>query len=151
MIRAMYEGVAFNTRWSLGYVEKFTGRPFDALTFIGGGAKSDVWCQIFADVLNRPVKQAADPILPNARGAAFIAAVGLGHIGFEDVPGLVPYKNVYPPNPQHRELYDELYGVFLDLYKRNKGIIARLNPPRLSGAGSAASDQAEDRQCATNG
>ena len=127
MIRAMYEGVAFNTRWSLGYVEKFTGRPFDVLTFIGGGAKSDVWCQIFADVLDRPVKQATDPILANARGAAFLAAVGLGRIGFDDIPCLVRYKNVYQPNAPHRELYDDLYGAFLDLYKHNKRLSTRLN------------------------
>jgi xylulokinase len=127
MIRSIYEGVAYNTRWSLGYVEKFAGRPFDTLTFIGGGAKSDVWCQIFADVLNRPVKQAADPILANARGAAFIAAAGLGHIRFEDIPGLVRHKNLFLPNPQHRGLYDELYREFLNLYKSNRALMARLN------------------------
>jgi xylulokinase len=129
MIRAMYEGVAYNTRWSLGYVEEFTRRPFQALTFIGGGAKSDVWRQIFADVLNRPVKQATEPILANARGAAFLAAVGLGHIRFEEIPGLVRHKNVYEPNPEPRDLYDRLYGAFLDLHKHNKGIFARLNRP----------------------
>jgi xylulokinase len=129
MIRAIYEGVAYNTRWSLGYVEKFAGRPFDTLTFIGGGAKSDVWCQIFADVLNRPVKQVVDPILANARGAAFIAAVGLGHIRFEDIPGLVRHKNLFHPNPQHRDLYDELYREFLNLHKSNRALMARLNRP----------------------
>lgn len=88
-----------------------------------------MWCQLFADVLNRRVKQAVDPILANARGAAFLAAVGLEHICFEDIPGLVRHKRVYEPNPRHRELYDRLYGVFLDLYRRNKGILARLNRP----------------------
>ncbi|MGA2111103.1 MAG: FGGY-family carbohydrate kinase [Anaerolineales bacterium] len=127
MTRAIYEGVACNTRWNLSYVEAFIRRPFDALTFIGGGAKSDVWCQIFADVLNRPVKQSVDPILANARGAAFIAAVGLGHIRFDDLPGLVHHRNIFQPNPRNRDLYDELFANYLSIYNKTKGIFARLN------------------------
>jgi xylulokinase len=127
MLRAVYEGVAYNTRWSMGYVEKFIGRPFEALTFVGGGAQSDVWCQIFADVLNRPVKQSVDPILANARGAAFLAAMGLGHLRLEEIPGLVRHRRVYEPNRSHRGLYDGLYAEFLALYRRNRGIFARLN------------------------
>ena len=37
MVRAVYEGVAFNSRWLLGAVEKFAGKRFDSLAFIGGG------------------------------------------------------------------------------------------------------------------
>ena len=130
MLRAVYEGVAYNTRWSMGYVEKFTGRPFEALTLVGGGAQSDVWCQILADVLNRPIRQAVDPIHANARGAALLAAMGLGHLRFEDVPSLVRHRQVYEPDRLHRALYDELYGEFLELYRRNRGIFARLNRPQ---------------------
>jgi xylulokinase len=125
--RGVYEGVALNTRWAMGYVERFIRRPFDALTFVGGGARSDVWCQIFADVLDRPVKQSADPILANARGAAFIAAVGLGHLRFEDLPGLVRHKAVYEPNPAHRCLYDDLYAAFLGIYRQTRRLSARLS------------------------
>ena len=45
------EGVALNTRWMFEPVQGFVGRPIEALTLIGGGAASDVWCQIFADTL----------------------------------------------------------------------------------------------------
>lgn len=131
MLRAVYEGVAFNTRWSMGYVEKFLGRPFEALTFVGGGAQSDVWCQIFADVLDRPIKQTVDPIQANARGAAFLAAMGLGHLRCEEIPGLVRHRRFYEPDPSHRALYDDLYAEFLALYRRNRGIFARLNRPQL--------------------
>ena len=54
MVRAVFEGVAFNTRWLLGAVERFAGKPFDSLAFIGGGAGSDLWAQIHADVTGRP-------------------------------------------------------------------------------------------------
>jgi xylulokinase len=127
MLRAVYEGVAYNTRWSMGYVEKFTGRPFEALTIVGGGAQSDLWCQILADVLDRPLKQPVDPILANARGAAWLAALGLGYLRVEEIPGLVRHRRVYEPDPAHRALYDELYAEFLELYRRNRSVFARLN------------------------
>jgi xylulokinase len=127
MLRAVYEGVAYNTRWSMGYVEKFVGRPFEALTFVGGGAQSDLWCQIMADVLDRPLKQPVDPIMANARGAALLAALGLGYLRVEEIPGLVRIRRVYEPNPAHRALYHELYAAFLELYRRNRGLFARLN------------------------
>jgi xylulokinase len=50
-----------------------------------------------------------DPIQANARGAALIAAVGLGEIKFDDVPQLVEINRTYSPNSQNRALYDDLY------------------------------------------
>ena len=68
-----------------------------AINLVGGGGQSEVWCQIFADVLGVEVRQVRDPIQANARGAAWIAAVGLGEIEFRDVPGLVGIGEVYAP------------------------------------------------------
>ncbi len=73
MIRAVFEGVAYNSRWLLGHVENFAGREFEAIHIIGGGALSNIWCQIFADVLNRPIRQMKEPIQANARGAVTLA------------------------------------------------------------------------------
>ncbi|MCX5851486.1 MAG: FGGY-family carbohydrate kinase [Deltaproteobacteria bacterium] len=127
MVRAVLEGVAFNTRWSLGYVEKFVGRRMDPLNMVGGGAKSDVWCRIFADVLDRTIRQVKDPMQANARGAAFIAAVGLGFITFDDIPNLIEFNNTFSPDPAHRSRYDELFREFLAIYKNNRAMYRRLN------------------------
>ncbi len=78
IIRAFLEGIAFNTRWLLPPMEKFLGRKPASINIAGGGAQSDVWCQIFADVMDVEIKQVADPIYANARGAAWIGAVGTG-------------------------------------------------------------------------
>ena len=94
---------------------------------IGGGAKSDVWCQIMADVLNREIRQTKDPQQANARGAAFIAAVGLGYISFDDVPDLVPIEKSFSPTPDNLKIYGELYREFLNIHKVSKGIGSRLN------------------------
>ncbi len=127
--RAFLEGVAYNNRWALGYVEKFIGRKMETINIIGGGAKSDLWCQIFADVMNRNIRQLKDPMQSNARGAAFIAAVALGYIDFEDIPGLVEYKTTYKPNPDNKEIYDKLFREFLNIYKNNRAMYKRLNSP----------------------
>src|SRR5215212_3176194 len=95
IIRAFLEGIAFNTRWLLLPVEKFLGRKVNTINIVGGGAQSDVWCQIFADVMDMEIKQVADPIYANARGAAWIAAVGMAEIKFGDVAELVQYKKCY--------------------------------------------------------
>jgi len=99
----------------------------DPVNMIGGGAQSDVWCQIYADVLNRTIRQVKDPIMANARGAAFIAASGLGYCKFEDIPELVQYSNIFHPNPANHELYRKLYHEFITLYKKNKAMYHRLN------------------------
>jgi len=127
IIRAFLEGIAFNTRWLLSPVEKFLGGKVKGINIVGGGAQSDVWCQIFADVMNVEIRQVSDPIYANARGAAWIAAVGLGKIGFNDIPQLVQFRKLYKPRSQNRILYDEKFDVFKQIYKQMRGIHHRLN------------------------
>jgi len=127
IVRSVFEGIAFNTRWNMDYVEKFTGRPFDGLHFIGGGARSGIWSRVFADILNRPIHQVEDPLQANARGAAFIASVGMGQISFDDIPQLVKTTGEYLPDNRNRALYDDLYHAFLEIYKRNRTLYDRLN------------------------
>ncbi len=127
IIRAFLEGIALNTKWLMTPVEKFLGKKVDSINIVGGGAQSDVWCQIFADVMNLEIKQVAEPVYANARGAAWIGAVGLGEIGFSDVPKLVQFKKTYSPGKSNRALYDERFDVFKSIYKQMKGIYKRLN------------------------
>ena len=130
LVRAIMEGVAFNSRWMLGPVEKFCGRKMDPIIMVGGGANSNLWCQIHADVLGRTIKHGKNPIQAAARGAAFIAAVGLAYIQFKDIPGLVQFQGEYQPNPANRTLYDRMFVEFTALYKQNKSIYRRLNRAR---------------------
>ena len=127
LIRAVFEGVAFNAKWLLKYVEKFIGRRMDSLNIIGGGANSALWCQIYADVLDREIRQVKDPIHANSRGAALLASVALGYSTFEDISEQTQILATYYPNPENREIYDELFEEFLGIYKQNKGMYARLN------------------------
>ncbi|MFC2065376.1 FGGY-family carbohydrate kinase, partial [Chloroflexota bacterium] len=127
IIRSVMEGVAFNSRWLLQPVEKFLGRKLNQLNYIGGGARSDIWCKILADVLNLSIRQVKDPIQANARGAAYIAAVGMGYLEYSDIPDLIEYKQTYSPDPASRDVYDKMFDVFVKFYKNNKGLYQQLN------------------------
>ncbi|MCP3102359.1 FGGY-family carbohydrate kinase [Myxococcus sp. K15C18031901] len=130
LVRAVMEGVAYNSRWLFTYVEQFVGRRLDSMRIIGGGARSPLWCQIHADVLGRAIHQVDEPVLANARGAAFQAAVALGELSVEEIPSLVPIARTYEPDPRNRAMYDTLFREFVNLYKSNKAIFARLNGAR---------------------
>ncbi|HEX5359714.1 MAG TPA: FGGY-family carbohydrate kinase [Fluviicoccus sp.] len=117
MVRAFLEGVAYNTRWMLEPVSRFLGETPQRLTIVGGGGQSDVWCRIFADVLGLEVIQPEQPIQANARGAAFIAAMGIGDITAADIPGLVPIRRTFEPHSQTREVYARGYSGFKAAYR----------------------------------
>ncbi len=109
------------------HVEKFVKRRLDNINFIGGGANSDLWSQIHADVLDRTIRQVENPRLANVHGAAFAGLVALGYMTFDDVPERVKITNTYAPNPDNRRIYDELFDEFVNIYKNNKGAFERLN------------------------
>jgi len=132
LVRAAFEGVALNARWLLQAVEKLTRRRLEPIRFIGGGARSDVWCQIFADILDRTIQQVADPVNANARGAAMLAAVAIGELTFDEVPDRIRVDRSYQPDPKTRELYTEVFREFVGLYRRNRKAYARLNRNRAS-------------------
>jgi xylulokinase len=94
---------------------------------VGGGARSALWGQIHADILQCSVQQVADPVYANARGAGFLGAVGLGYLSVDALDQQTPIATIYEPNPQTAALYDELFGEFLNLHKKNRPIYARLN------------------------
>ncbi len=127
MVRAVFEGVALNSAWLLGAVEKFTKRRFDSLAFVGGGANSDMWAQMHADVMGRTIRQLDQPVLANVRGAGLLTHLALGHITLGDIPAMVAVKTVYTPDPAATAVYAPLLKEFVRLYEKTKGIHKRLN------------------------
>jgi xylulokinase len=127
LVRAVLEGVAFNSRWLHEAVEKFVKRRLDHVRFIGGGAQSDLWCQIHADVLDRTVERVTEPVDANLRGAALLAGLSLGAVRPDEVRDLVAVDAVFRPEPAHRATYERLYREFPKLYAKQKGMFHRLN------------------------
>lgn len=127
LTRAVLEGVALNLRWLLGAAEKFAGRRFEPIRLLGGGARTDLWCQIVADVCDRTFERVAQPLIAGLRGGALMLALALGEVSRDEVRPLVPIDGSFVPDPATRAVYDELYGQFPKLYSNNKTLFARLN------------------------
>ncbi|MFZ0888697.1 MAG: FGGY-family carbohydrate kinase [Candidatus Binataceae bacterium] len=126
--RAVMEGIAFNLRWLKRHVEKFIGRRFEHLAFIGGAAQSELWCQIMADVLECPVRQVENPRNANAVGAAMAAFAALGEVAVGDIPSIVKIAALYHPLAVNRRIYDDQFRAFMEFNRRTRSIYRRLNP-----------------------
>jgi xylulokinase len=116
MARAVLEGVALNLRIILDAFRQ-QGAPIRALRVIGGGARSALWRQILADVLNLPLLRAQLTVEATSLGAAVAGGVGVGL--FRDygvVNELVAVQPAEEPNPVAVRRYDDLYPLFTDAY-----------------------------------
>ena len=80
MVRAVLEGVAYNNLWLHEAVEKFAKRRLDPIRVVGGGAASDLWCQIHADVMDRTIERMAEPLHAQLRGMGIAAGIALGAV-----------------------------------------------------------------------
>jgi xylulokinase len=127
MSRAVMEGLAYNNRWTREAAETFIGRRIESFRFAGGGALSDLWAQIHADVLGVPIHQVDDPVNATVRGAALLAFVALGYRRSEEIPGLIRFKRVFEPDATQRKMYDKMYAQYRALFNRNKKIFKALN------------------------
>ncbi|MBS7654512.1 hypothetical protein KEJ43_05510 [Candidatus Bathyarchaeota archaeon] len=111
LIRCILEGVAFEAQEVIEVAEKY-GKKIDNLTIVGGGAKSDVWRQIIADVTGKPAKS---PFMTEtaAYGAAMLASVGGGiYQDLRKIPSLKSYFNT------PREELNQTYRILFKKYKR---------------------------------
>jgi xylulokinase len=127
LVRAVLEGVAYNSRWLADSVERFIGRPIGPIRAIGGGATSALWCSIYASVLGRTIEQVADPVHANLRGAALLAAMALGELDRTEVGTLVPVAATHHPDPADQAAYDRLYAEFPKLYRAQRHLFSQLN------------------------
>lgn len=127
MVRALLEGIAFNLRWLNDAVEEFVGTTFERLMFAGGGAQSDVWPQIIADILDRPVHQMADSRFSSCKGLAFRALARLGYLSHDDGDDFLHVKQVHEPRTEHRGRYDAMHGQFVAAFNNNISIFTALN------------------------
>jgi xylulokinase len=127
LVRAVLEGVAFNNRWLLDACEHFTKRRLDPIRIIGGGAQSDLWCQIHADVMDRTIERVEAPLHAGIKGAALFAAMVLGAVEAGEMRDLVALDGRFVPERAHRAVYDRLYDEFPKLYKIQRSMFKRLN------------------------
>lgn len=127
LIRAVLEGVALHMRWFIETQDKKI-KTSSVIRFVGGGALSDITCQIMADCTGRTVETVDSPQNVGAVGAAVLVAAGLGYIDkIEDAKKLIPASKTFFPNAENKAVYDKAFEVYKTLYKNNKSAFAALN------------------------
>ncbi len=126
MSQAVLEGVAFGLRDSFE-VAKSLGIKIESTKICGGGAKSDIWVKIIANVLNINVEKIEIEEGP-ALGAAMLAAVGCNE--FDSVKDaadkIIKVVKVVKPDPELVLNYDSAYKKFVKIYPRLKDLYTEL-------------------------
>jgi xylulokinase len=126
LTRAVLEGSAFALRDILEAMHNAGLQP-RRLTMVGGGAKSALWRQIKADVTGLPVRVPVS-LETTATGAAMLAAVGAGLYGnvADAVEAFSAYQpEEHEPDPDRRQIYDEAYRRYRDVYFALKPVFDR--------------------------
>lgn len=127
LARAVMEGVAYSARLALEAVERSAGRSAESLNCGGGGFQSDIWNQIRADVLGRPLRRIAVADV-GALGAAALAAVGGGvHRTLEEALGqIVRFDRNYEPDLSRSDDHAAMFALFGESYAATKAISHKL-------------------------
>jgi xylulokinase len=131
VIRAILEGITFGMKKYIEESFESTGINVSELRAIGGGAKSDLWLQIKANVINRRI------IVPSVTestslGAAMMAGIGVGIYKDEDdaVEKTFKKRKMFTPEPDAVERYEEFYRIHKDLEETLRPIFSRLSSLR---------------------
>jgi len=134
MVRASYEGIAQALNNCAGVLID-NGIRFESLVLSGGGVKSAVWPQMFADIIGVPMFVHAHPREATSMGAMIAAGVGAGIFkDFEDAAktvrtslALLPDKKAHEAYLRHtavyRSLYPETASAMHDICSYQSGII----------------------------
>ncbi len=118
MARAVMEGVAFAFNDSFTIFRELNV-PMDEVRAAGGGARSETWLQIQADITGLPHLRMNVEEGP-AYGAAILAQVATGHAGSvrEATDRFVHVGSGISPNPSLRARYDDAYALYRSLYRQ---------------------------------
>ena len=126
LVRAVLEGAAYAIAQNLEYAELLTA-PILEVRATGGPTRSALWCQIIADVCNRPLSVLTDeggaPL-----GNALLAGAGVGLI--DDVAATAEQaahlQRRYEPDAARHDKYRRLFSVYKQLYPDLKDLYVEL-------------------------
>jgi xylulokinase len=115
--RAIMEAIAFIVRRNLDIIQDLN-IAVNEIRVLGGGARSDVWNQIKADVTGKTLARTVNEEAA-CLGAAIFAGKGAGiYSSIEDAANqMVSIKKRYEPNKGNKEIYDEAYKKYIKLYE----------------------------------
>jgi xylulokinase len=126
LAKAVLEGLTFELRVNLDLL-KDGGVSIDELRAIGGGARSELWLQLKADITGIPV---VVPRITEAAswGAALLAGAGAGHFASaaDAAEEMLHLERRFEPDPARAAMYEERYQLYREVYPALKGIHHRM-------------------------
>lgn len=128
MYRAIIEGIGYALREASDVLAKRASMHISRLTVSGGGASSDIVCQITSDIFGLPVFRAQTSETAGL-GSAIIGFLGLGVFGDyrSAIGSMVRHTKVFNPDPYASSVYNRLYKeVYLSLYPKLKPLYQKI-------------------------
>lgn len=118
LLRALYEGVAYQIRANMEVIERL-GRKPEEIRLFGGGSKSGIWCRIIADITGIPVSTLYTSETANL-GAAIIAGIGCGMFESGDniLSQIKLVEKTYLPDKTEKEKYSAFYERYCKIQKK---------------------------------
>lgn len=128
--RAVIEGITFSLQETM-VMFKEQGKKIDRVVATGGGAKSDLWLQMQADIYNAPIVKLKSEQGPGL-GAAMLAAYGLGWFSsLKEAAGIfVEEKERFQPDAVQAETYQKLFPLYQQVYAATRSLSAALKSYR---------------------
>lgn len=122
LYKALMEGTSYEMLLNFNTIKSLTGEITE-IRATGGGATSDVWLQIKADILNTEITALS---CKEVGAAGTVALAGIAVDGFEKlenaVSKMVTIRKVFTPNKENSIIYSELYKKYANLYSAVKGL-----------------------------
>lgn len=127
LYKALMEGVTYEMMLNVEQLERFGIYP-TRLYATGGGATSDVWLKIKADILNRPITALSAKEV-GAAGTCMLAgvAIGLYRDLHEAKAVFVKERKTYKPDAEQVKLYQPYYRAYRSMYRAIRPIVEEIN------------------------
>lgn len=128
MARAIMEGICYQLKICAENMCGNKGFPWpDEVNAVGGGACSDVWMQMLADIFGVTIRVPEAPRHAGAVGTAYSALIGLGICSdYNDAAKKVRIERVFTPKQETKEIYTAGYSVYRQLNDVLKPVFSNL-------------------------
>ncbi len=133
LARAVSEGLAYNLRWIIEIMYDDFNYDLNTFRICGGGAQSDAWLQIIADVTGKCLERVAPVREVGAVGATLVASVALGlYPDLQTLKTAIKVDRVFQPQRARVQVYDRLFAIYKRLYFALKPIYRSMNLKHLA-------------------
>ena len=124
--RAILEGIAYGFRHHLSVLAE-RGLTATRARVTNGGARSQLWKQVTADILGIPLEPIAHHP-GSSLGAAFVAGMGAGMFDdWSEIERFIQVTHVIEPDLSHTSLYNRYFDIYRELYQRNQDLFPQLS------------------------